>query len=73
MKILSDAEYKALTEQKQKDNAETYYKDKYEKLDKLFQEYKINSAQTEEIKKLQKKRNEEDKLKDLIAHYYSKG
>ncbi len=43
MKILSDAEYKALTEQKQKDNAETYYKDKYEKLDKLFQEYKINS------------------------------
>lgn len=43
MKILSDAEYKALIEQKQKNNEESYYKDEYKKLDKMFSEYKENA------------------------------
>lgn len=46
MKILSDSEYEALIEQKQKNNEESYYKDEYKKLDKIFQEYKINSEKS---------------------------
>ncbi len=55
------------------DEFERAVQDERKMLQARYAMQSINSAQTEEIKKLQKKRNEEDKLKDLIAHYYSKG
>lgn len=50
MKILTDSEYIALMEQKQKNDEESYYKDEYKKLEKVFSEYKRDVIKdTEEL------------------------